>query len=70
MQKFVCTEDVEMVVGCVVRLPRELQEVQHDEGRVARLHHWIERLCDPHSNLITELNKNVNVSYFLPSVSR
>lgn len=59
-----------MVVGCVVRLPRELQEVQHDEGRVARLHHWIERLCDPHSNLITELNKNVNVSYFLPSVSR
>ena len=52
-----------MVVGCVVSLPREMGEVGHDEGRVALLHQWIEKLCDPYSNLITELNKNVKVSY-------
>lgn len=58
-----------MVVGCVVPLSRELGEVGHDEGRVAMLHQWIEKLCDPYSNLITELNKNVTVSYFFVTLT-
>ena len=49
-------------MGSVVSLAREVREVKHDEGRVAMLHQWIEKLCDPYSNLITELNKNVKVS--------
>ena len=51
-----------MRVSCVVKLPGEMQAVAHDEGRISLLHQWIEKLCDPYSRLIQELNKTVNVS--------
>ena len=59
-----------MRVSSVVKLPREMQAVSHDEGRISMLHQWIEKLCDPYSRLINELNKTVNVSsHFLGDIS-
>lgn len=55
-----------MRVSSVVKLPGEMQAVSHDEGRIAMLHQWIEKLCDPCSRLISELNKTVNVSSHFP----
>ena len=46
----------------MVKLPGEMQAVTHDEGRISMLHQWIEKLCDPYSRLVSELNKTVNVS--------
>ena len=53
----------------MVTLPGEMQAVAHDEGRISLLHQWIEKLCDPYSRLINELNKTVNVSsHFLVEI--
>ena len=55
-----------MRVSSVVKLPGEMQAVAHDEGRISMLHQWIEKLCDPYSRLVSELNKTVNVSSHFP----
>lgn len=58
-----------MRLSSVVKLPVEMQVVAQDEGRIALLHQWIEKLCDPYSRLIQELNKTVNVSaHFLADI--
>ena len=58
-----------MRLSSVVKLPGEMQVVAQDEGRIALLHQWIEKLCDPYSRLIQELNKTVNVSaHFLADI--
>lgn len=31
----------------------------HDENRIATLHGWIERLCDPQNNFAGDLNRTL-----------
>ena len=46
----------------VIRLPRQMGNMVHDEGRIGMVHQWIETLCDPYSSLLTTLNETVHVS--------
>lgn len=48
--------------GCVsvIRLPRQMENMKHDEGRIGMIHQWIETLCDPYSSLLSTLNETVH----------
>ena len=45
----------------VIRLPRQMENMKHDEGRIGMIHQWIETLCDPYSSLLSTLNETVHV---------